>query len=228
MARPAMARAKLAPTYQPTKVKIMPKTTKALDLFKEGGRPHILEGRYVVQATPITLEHTDACSNQRVVQARLPGDSRESWGTDIPVPGDVHLLSVEELDKAVLDFFNRWPDALAPCPACGTMTWNRKHFHSAYRDEKCGDCWFKAFDEEMEKMRLQDLDEQRQQDIAQYHNGMRYRTSAVIHPKNGDDFFVDLFTAERLTTEQARAELRRKYRDAALIEVAPIYQLPSH
>lgn len=206
----------------------MPKVTKALDLFKEGGRQHILEGRYIVQATPVTIEHTDACYTQKVVHARLPGDSRESWGTDIPLPGDIHLIMADELDKAVLDFFNRWPDALAPCPSCGTMTWNRKHFPSQYRDERCGDCWFKAFDAEMEVMRAQELDEQRQQDIAQYHKGMRYRVSACIHPHSGDDFFVDLYVSERVTEEQARAELRKKHRDAALIEVALVYQLPSH
>lgn len=201
---------------------------KALTLFKPGGRQHLLEGRYVVQATPVTLEHTEACVRQAVVHARLPGDSRESWGMDIPLPAHIKLTTVEQLDAAVTGFFNRWPDPLKPCPVCSQMTWNRAHFPSEYRDDRCGDCWFKDFDEKCAKWAVEAQDALDLQDIAQYHKGMRWRVSCIVHPGGGDDFIVDIYSPAKITETEGVERARQKHPRAVRIDPTQLVQLKDH
>jgi hypothetical protein len=202
---------------------------KAIELFHPGERfTHVLDGRFVVQGTPVVIVHSDNCYDQRLVHARLPGDRRESWGMDIMLPTAFQKATVYQLDEAVTGFFNKHKEPLAPCPNCGQMTWNRKVFPSAYRDARCGDCWYSAFDMQMNELRRMAEDEQRTRDVTQYHAGMRWRSTCVIHPQHGDDLVVDLYTVARIDADVARAQLRQKYPDASLIEVLPIYQLPNH
>jgi hypothetical protein len=201
---------------------------KALDLFKPGGRQRILEGRYFVQATPVVIEHTDALLRQNTVQARLPGDKRESWGQDIPLPSHIRLLTADQLDEAVKKFFDRWPDSLAPCPKCTQMTWNRQHFPSQYRDERCGDCWWDDFDRQIAVWAREAQDELHAQDVHQYHAGMRWRVSCVVHPPAGEYFIIDLYLPGKPTEAEALAEARKKYPRAFKIEVSNPTQLKDH
>lgn len=198
----------------------------ARDLFGEPpadarGTDRKLVDYLEVQGVMVTLEHTYANCNQNSVQARIP-NCQENWGHAVPLSRPFAEITVAQFDRDVLAHFNAHDDPLVPCPNCGTMTWNRKHYPSEYRDERCSKCWFEAFNARQQKAHERELAALAKRDRKQHAAGMRLRYSCWVHPSRGDDFQLDVYT--NATDPQIGAKLKRKYR-AVLVEVAKPVQL---
>jgi len=194
-----------------------------IPLYPDSDHPGVslvLRSFLKVQDVPVDLEWIRShYRSEDTVLVRIPTSWAESWGENVILPVSFERCTVEQLAEAVRAFFKE-PDALAPCPDCGAMTWNRKHYPSKYRDQRCSPCWFKAFNAEWEEKAKVAQAKAAKRDAQMKAKGFTHKLKAVVHPKaGGDDYVLEAYLPKAPAAGEIETLLRRR-RSAILNDYA--------
>lgn len=170
----------------------------------------VARGLITIQGTPIDVEwlHQHYASDQTVL-LRLPSSWGEAWGEDIRLSKPFNEISLEEL-KADINAYFKEPDALSACPKCGAMTWNRKHYPSQYRDERCSNCWMEAFSKRMAAQEAKATAKAAARDAEKKREGFTHKTLMWVHPLRGDDFQLEMYCKGAPTAAEIQSILKSR------------------
>jgi hypothetical protein len=170
----------------------------------------VARGLVSIQGTPIDVEWLrQHYASYNTVLLRLPSSWSEAWGQDVRLSKPFDEITLEELKAEVTAYFKE-PDALSACPKCGSMTWNRKHYPSEYRDERCSDCWMSAFSEDMTKQAEKQKAKNAARDAKRRAEGFTHKTLMWVHPQHGDDYQVEMYSRAAPTPAEIQTILRRR------------------